>query len=72
MFMCAAGKAEDGLQGSTLSALLQQPEVSAAADNADAGKPLCSELYYGHTCNSPGHNHMLMVMDCSSSNDIWH
>ena len=40
MFMCSAVKAEDGLQASTLSDLLQQPEVSAAADNADTGKPL--------------------------------
>lgn len=38
--MCAAVKAEDGLQGSTLSDLLQQPEISAAGDGADAGKPL--------------------------------
>ena len=41
MFMCAAVKAEDGLQGQgTLSDLLQQPEVSAALDGADAGKIL--------------------------------
>ncbi len=38
--MCAAVKAEDGLQGSTLSDLLQQPEISAAVDGAEAGKTL--------------------------------
>jgi len=38
--MCAAVKAEDGLQGSTLSNLLQQPEVRAAVDGADDGKTL--------------------------------
>ncbi len=41
MFMCAAVKAEDGFrEHGTLSDLLQQPEISAAVDGADAGKPL--------------------------------
>ncbi len=40
MFMCAAVKAEEGLQGSTLPDSLQQPGVSDADGGADAGKTL--------------------------------
>ena len=39
MFMRAAVKAEDGLQGNG-TLLLQEPEISAAVDGVDAGTTL--------------------------------